>query len=90
MHGRARVAWNLRRIRTERKISQENLAVDAGVDRTYESGIERQDFNPTVDVLERLAEALSVDISEFFAIPDTGAVLTEPLKRGRRPSRQKP
>ena len=46
MDGRTRVAWNLRRIRVERGLSQEALAVDADVDRTYVSGIERGSFNP--------------------------------------------
>lgn len=87
MDGRARVAWNLRRIRTEQKVSQEHLAVDAGVDRTYVSGIERQEFNPTVDILDRLAKALSIDIAAFFEAPNADAAPPEPLKRGRRPSR---
>ncbi len=59
MDGRARVANNLRRPRIERGVSQENLAVDAFVDRTYVSGIEREEFNPTVDILDRLALALT-------------------------------
>ena len=85
MDGRARVAWNLRRLRTQQKTTQENLAVDANVDRTYVSGIERQEFNATVDLLERLATALAVDLAEFFIIPEVNAELPAPLKRGRRP-----
>ncbi len=87
MDGRARVAWNLRRLRVERGLSQESLAVDAEVDRSYISGIETRTFNPTVDVLDRLAAALSVDVSEFLHMPDTKAAPPKPLKSGRRPAR---
>ena len=84
MEGRARVAWNLRRLRVERGITQEGLAVDAGVDRTYVSGMERQAFNPTVDLLDRLASALAVDILDLLAEPAVDAPVPEPLTPGRK------
>ena len=85
MDGRARVAINLRRLRVDRQVSQEALADLAGVDRTYVGGIERQEFNPTVDVLDRLARALVVDVAEFLISPDPAAPTPQPLKAGRRP-----
>jgi transcriptional regulator with XRE-family HTH domain len=85
MDGRARVAWNLRRVRVARRLSQENLAVDASVDRGYISGIENQTFNPTVDVLDRLAAAMTIDLAEFFRVPNEGSAAPETLRRGRRP-----
>jgi transcriptional regulator with XRE-family HTH domain len=88
MKGRALVAWNLRRIRAARGLSQERLAFDAGVDRSYVGGLEREEENPTVDVLDRLARTLSIHISEFFVEPAKGASPPAPLRRGRRPSRQ--
>ena len=42
------------------------LAVDAGIDRTYVSRLERGLENPSVAVLEKLARALSSNIEEFF------------------------
>lgn len=87
MNGRARVAWNLRRIRVDRGLSQESLAVDADIDRTYISGLERQEFNPSLDLLERLAVALSVDLCDLVAPLKPDAVTPEPLKAGRRPKR---
>ncbi|MCJ2132401.1 helix-turn-helix transcriptional regulator [Methylobacterium sp. E-045] len=84
MDGRARVAWHLRRLRVERGLSQEALAVDAGVDRGYVSGIERRSFNPTVDILDRLAFALSVDVSELFVLPANGENPPLALRPGRR------
>src|SRR4051794_19069714 len=60
------VARNIRRLRLERGLSQEALAVDAGIDRTYVSRLERGLENPTVWVLEKLARALSSNIVELF------------------------
>ena len=87
MKGRALVAWNLRRIRVRRGLSQERHAFDAGVDRSYVGGLERREENPTVDVLDRLAETLSVPIAEFFVEPTKGSSPPKPLRSGRRPSR---
>lgn len=61
------VGWNVRRIRVGKGVSQERLAFDAGVDRSYLGGMERGEANPTVDVLDRLAATLGVAIGEFFA-----------------------
>ncbi len=59
---RNRLAANLRRLRAERDISQERLALEAGVDRTMLSKIERQISNPSIETLLKLANRLSVDI----------------------------
>jgi transcriptional regulator with XRE-family HTH domain len=48
------------------------LAVDAGIDRTSVSRLERGLENPTVAILEKLAIALDSDISEFFKVPLRG------------------
>jgi transcriptional regulator with XRE-family HTH domain len=52
--------------------SQERLAHEAEVDRSYVGGLERQEENPTVDVLDRLASMLEVPIAEFFREPRKG------------------
>lgn len=87
MKGRKLVAWNLRRIRVLRDLSQDRLALDADVDRSYVGRIERGQENPTVGVLDRLAQSLAVHVSEFFAEPDSGALPPQPLRGGRRPRR---
>ncbi len=87
MNGRALVAWNLRRLRVKRDLSQERLAFDSGVDRSYVGGLERREQNPTVDLLDRLAKTLSVPISEFFVQPPRGSSPPKPLRSGRRSSR---
>jgi transcriptional regulator with XRE-family HTH domain len=90
MRARALVAWNLRRIRVTRGLSQERLAFDTGVDRSYVGGLERREENPTVDLLDRLARTLSVHVSEFLAEPMKGTPAPKPLRRGRRASKAVP
>src|ERR1039458_4052031 len=68
-------------------LSAGRLAFDAGVDRSYTSGLERQEENPTVDVLDRLTKTLDVSISEFFKQPRKGVSPPKPLRGGRRPVR---
>jgi transcriptional regulator with XRE-family HTH domain len=87
MDARALVAWNVRRIRVNRGVPQEQLAYDAGIDRSYMSGIERQAENPTIDLLDRLAKALGVHLSEFFLQPSRGAATPKALPKGRKPIR---
>lgn len=84
MNGRALVAFNLRRIRVARGITQERLAFDAGVDRSYAGGLERREQNPTVDLLDRLAKTLGVTVSEFFKQPRRGEKPPKPLRSGRK------
>lgn len=87
MRAGALVARNIRRLRVARDFSQENLAVDAGIDRTYVSRLERGLENPTVAVLEKLARALASDIEELFRVPRAGEPVPRPLKGGRRSKR---
>ena len=57
-----RVGLNIRRIREERGLSQEKLAALADVHRTYIGQIERGEKNIGVVNLEKIANALEVDI----------------------------
>lgn len=84
MRGRELVGLNLRRLRIERDISQERLAFDSGVDRSYLGGMERGEENPTVDILDRVAITLAVPVGELF-IAVEGKV-PKGLRRGRKPS----
>ena len=85
MNAQTLVARNLRRLRVQCKLSQEALAVDAGVDRTYVSRLERALENPTIGVLERLAAALDAEIIEFFQMPTIDDPVPIPLRSGRKP-----
>lgn len=81
---RKQVGLNIRRFRVARGTSQEALAVDAAVERSYMGGLERGIRNPTVSLLQRIADALEVTVSDLTAIGSEREVL--PLRKGRRPS----
>ena len=85
MDAQALVAWTLRKLRVLRGLSQETLAVDAGIDRTYVSRLERGLENPTIGVLARIAVALDSRIEEFFVEPAEGGLPPQPLRKGRKP-----
>jgi transcriptional regulator with XRE-family HTH domain len=84
MKASALVAWNLRRLRVKKRLSQEALAADANVDRSYVGRLERGQENPTVGVLERIAEVLDAQIIEFFRTPARNELPPKPLAGGRR------
>jgi len=55
------VGLNIRRLRKEKGWSQEDLAFETGLHRTYISGVERGVRNPTVVILDKIAGKLEVD-----------------------------
>jgi len=57
---------NVRRIREGAGLSQEQLAFEAGLHRTYVSGVERGVRNPTILIVERLAKTLKVPPDELL------------------------
>ena len=57
---------NVRRLRTTRGLSQEELAFAADMKRSYLSDLERGTRNPSVRALGRLAVALAVEPSELL------------------------
>lgn len=64
---RKAVARNLRRIRHERGLSQEELSERAGVDHSYISLLEKGAYNASVAMLAKLGKALGVEAAEFLA-----------------------
>jgi transcriptional regulator with XRE-family HTH domain len=60
------VARNLRRLRHERKLSQEELSFQAKVDRSYISQLETGVYSASVTMLAKLAKALDVEVSELL------------------------
>ncbi len=69
MLARELLGWNLRRLRVERGLSQERLALAARIDRAYAGRIERGKENVTISVLEALATTLNVAVAELFTLP---------------------
>ena len=64
---RIKVGKNVDRIRREKGLSQEELAFESGLHRTYISGVERGVRNPTIVVLEKIARALKVKPSVLLS-----------------------
>lgn len=59
-------AGNLKRLRNQARLSQEELALRAGLDRTYISGCERAVRNPSLLSVEKIAEALGVTATDLL------------------------
>jgi len=85
MAARAIIGWNMRRLRVARGLSQERLALAAGIDRSYVGRVERGLENVTISTLEAMAKAMSVPGVALLSEPEAGAPRPMPLRSGRRP-----
>ena len=59
-------ATNLRRLRHEKGLSQDDLAYEAEVSRSYLSQLEKGAFYASLKIIGRLAEALGVEPAELL------------------------
>ena len=66
---RRQVGLNLKKHRLKCGLSQEALAFECGLHRTYISGVERGIRNPTVLVLDQIAQALKIPASRLLKEP---------------------
>lgn len=64
------VGRNVRRLRLARKLTQEDLAGEAGLAMRHLGRIERGTSSPTVAILARLADAMGVNPADFLAVED--------------------
>ena len=62
-------ARNLRKFRRQKGLSQEALAHDAGVDRTYISALERCVYSASITMVEKLAMVLGVQPADLLQRP---------------------
>lgn len=62
----------LRKARLDAGMSQEKVALQAGVDRSYLSELENNKWSPTVEMLVRICDALNVAASEIIARVERG------------------
>lgn len=60
------LADNMRRLRAERSLSQEEFADQCGLHRTYISDVERCTRNISIDNIERIAEAFEIPASDLL------------------------
>ena len=61
MDVRRRVGLNVKNVRRERGLSQEGLAFECGLHRTFIAHVERQVRNVSLDNIEKIAKALNVE-----------------------------
>lgn len=60
------VGKNVRKLRLQRGMTQEQLAFEAEIDLTYVGGIERGKRNPSLMVMARIADALAVPLGKLL------------------------
>jgi transcriptional regulator with XRE-family HTH domain len=69
-------AGNLRRLRHAKGMSQDDLAYEAGVSRSYLSQLEKGAFYASLKIVDKLAVALEVEPAELLKIAPVRAPLT--------------
>lgn len=67
---RQALSENIKTLRKTRNLAQERLALDAGVDRTVVSKIERRVSNPSLEILVKLAVVLDVPVTRLLLLPE--------------------
>ncbi len=63
---RAVLAINIKELRGAKGMAQERLALEAGVDRTLVSKIERLIANPSLEIMAKLASTLEVSVAKLL------------------------
>jgi CheY-like chemotaxis protein/DNA-binding Xre family transcriptional regulator len=77
---KTRLGFAIKRKRSALGISQEELAERAGLHRTYVSDLERGARNPSIESIERLAEALQTSVSKLFEIAPSSNGAARPVE----------
>lgn len=60
------LGMRIRYLRTQKKWSQEDLALEADINKNYISDLERGMRNPTLKVMEKIAVALKISLEELM------------------------
>lgn len=61
-----KVGNNIKKIREKRDLTQEKLALEAGLNRAYIGYIERGERSPSIETVAKIAKVLKVRLDELF------------------------
>lgn len=76
------IVFNIRNIRKSKKISLRKLSDMTGISRAYLYDLEsNRRFNPTLFILQKIAEVLEVDIKDLFYSLNELDILKEEMYR---------
>lgn len=62
-------AGNLRRLRNAKGLSQDDLAYEAGISRSYLSQLEKGEYHASLKIIGKLVDVLGVEPTEFLKAP---------------------
>lgn len=66
MKAREQLGMRIRYLRQQNKWSQEDLALNANINKNYICDLENGRRNPSLDILERISIALNISLEELF------------------------
>lgn len=66
MDVKLKIGQRIRELRKELNLSQEALALKSEVDRTYMTDVENGRRNVSIEILEKIINALKISFTEFF------------------------
>jgi transcriptional regulator with XRE-family HTH domain len=66
MNIKTKIGLRIKELRKIKKLSQEKLGLEAGIDRTYVASVENGKRNISIENIEKLTLALGVSFEEFF------------------------
>lgn len=61
-----KIGEKIRKLREDKHLTQEELAMEAGLNRAYIGYIERGERNPSTETISKIAKALKTPIYELF------------------------
>ena len=76
-HIKVRFGIAIRYLRQKQELTQEELAHRAHLHRTYLTDIERGTRNPSIEVVEKLANGLGITLAELFRLSENVSVASK-------------
>lgn len=75
------IGSKIKELRKAQKLTQAELSLKANISRSYLADIERNRYNPSVDTLTSLAEALNITLSKLVDINNNSDLISETPKK---------